>query len=175
MTDIQPVSVLDIGSGTGWYSQLAAVLGSQVIAFDTNEACVTQLYNQACENNLPILPLVMDFSKPTPSRGLSKHWAIAATKRLKCELVLALALVHHIVLERRLNFDQIVKGLAQFSRRWVVVEFIPPDDYEVVNKWSERISWYTLDNFYNALKKRFRSVTTIPSYPGSRVLLLCEK
>lgn len=175
LTELQAASVLDLGSGTGWYSLLAAVLGSKVVAFDTDEACITQLYNQACENNLPILPLVMDFSKPTPSRGLSKHWAIAATKRLKCDLVLALALVHHIVLERRLNFDQIVKGLAQFSRRWVVVEFIPPDDPEVVKGWSERVSWYTLDNFINALKKRFRSVTTMPSHPDRRVLLLCEK
>lgn len=175
LTQLQPDSVLDIGSGTGWYSKLAAILGSKVVAFDTDEAQVTQLYYDGRENKLPILPLIMDFSKPTPSRGLSKHWAIAATKRLQCDMVLALAVVHQIVLERRLNFDQIVKGLAQFSQRWVVVEFIPREDQEVVKEWSEKLFWYTLDNFYNALKKHFRSVTTMPSHPEPRVLLLCEK
>lgn len=175
LTDLQPNSVLDIGCGTGWYSKLAAIKGSKVIAFDTNEACVTQLYYDACKNKLPILPLIMDFSKPTPSRGLSKHWAIAAKERLQCDMVLALAVVHQIVLERRLNFVQIAKGLAQFSQRWVVVEFIPREDTEVVKQWSEKLFWYTLDNFYNALKKQFRSVITMPSHPEPRVLLLCEK
>lgn len=175
LTDLQPNSTLDLGSNTGWYSKLAALLGSKVVAFDIDENCVTQLYDDASKEKLPILPLIMDFTKPTPDRGLSSHWAIAATKRFQCDLVLALALVHHIVLERRLNFDQIVEGLALFSKRWVVVEFIPREDQDVGELWSPRISWYTLDNFINALRKRFSTVSIMPSHPEPRVLLLCEK
>lgn len=175
LTELRPSSVLDIGCNTGWYSKLAALSGSRVVAFDTDELVITQLYYDARDNKLPILPLIMDFTKPTPSRGLSNHWAIAATERFQCDMVLALALVHHIVLERRLNFDQIVEGLALFSKRWVVVEFIPREDQDVGKWWSDRISWYTLDNFINALKKRFSNVSIMPSHPEHRVLLLCEK
>lgn len=175
ITEIQPASVLDLGSNTGWYSKLAALLGSKVIAFDIDEDCVTQLYCDASKEKLQILPLIMDFTKPTPARGLSNHSSIAATERFQCDMVLALGLVHQIVLERRLNFDQIVEGLALFSKRWVVVEFIPCEDREVSQLWSSMTYWYTLDNFIDALNKRFNSVSIMPSHPETRVLLLCEK
>jgi hypothetical protein len=175
ITELQPNSVLDLGSNTGWYSKLAARLGSKVVAFDIDENYVTQLYYDASKEKLPILPLIMDFTKPTPARGLSNHWAIAATERFQCDMVLALGLVHQIVLERRLNFDQIVEGLALFSKRWVVVEFIPREDPDVSQLWSSRISWYTLDTFIDALNKRFNTVSIMPSHPEARLLLLCEK
>jgi hypothetical protein len=175
LTDIQPSSVLDLGSNTGWYSKLAALLGSKVVAFDIDENCVTKLYNDASKEKLPILPLIMDFTKPTPARGLSSHWAIAATERFQCDMVLALGLVHHIVLNRRLNFNHIVEGLSLFSKRWAVVEFIPHEDQEVSSSRLSEISWYTLDNFIDALKKQFNTVSIMPSHPEERVLLLCEK
>jgi hypothetical protein len=175
LSELQPATVLDIGSGSGWYSKLAASLGSKVVSLDIDEACITQLYTEARAEQLPVLPLVMDFTKPTPARGLANHWAIVATERFSCEMVLALAVVDHIVLKQRLNFDQIVEGLAQFSKRWVVVEFIPREDPAISKLWSERVSWYTLDHFMDALQKRFSQVRVMPSGPASRVLLLCEK
>lgn len=175
LTELQPVSVLDISCQRGWYSRLAALLGSQVIAFDTDEACVTQLYYDAQAQKLPILPLIMDFTKSTPARGLSNHWAIAATDRFQCDLVLALGVLHQIVAERRLNFDQIVEGLALFSQRWVVVEFIPPEDLEVSQSRLSQLSWYTIDQFIHALKKHFRIISTMPSSSESRILIICEK
>jgi hypothetical protein len=70
-------------------------------------------------------PLVMDFADPTPARGLFGHWAIAAADRFHCEMVLALDLVHHMVFGKHLDFAHIAGGLAQFSKRWLVVEFAP--------------------------------------------------
>lgn len=176
LTELHPLSVLTIGSNTEWYSKLAAVLGSQVISFDTGQLPIAQLYYDACANKLPILPLIMDFTKPTPARGLADHWSIAATDRFRCDMVVALGLVHKIVLERRLNFNQITEGLALFSKQWLVVEFTPLQDSDVCGKrWSASIPWYTLDNFMSSLQKRFRTVSCISSYPEQRVLLLCEK
>jgi SAM-dependent methyltransferase len=175
LTKLQPTSVLDIGCGTGWYSQLAAILGSKVVAFDINEAYITQLYYDSCSKHLPILPLIMDFTKSTPSRGLADHWAIAATKRFQCDLVMALAVLDDLVFKQRLNFEQIIEGLGQFSKKWAIVEFIPSEDSEFAELWSERVDWYSLDNAIAALKKHFPKVTILPSYPEGRVLLLCEK
>ncbi|NJM76714.1 MAG: hypothetical protein HC852_14140 [Acaryochloridaceae cyanobacterium RU_4_10] len=175
MAALNPRSVLDIGCDRGWHSKLAAMAERNVIALDTNPACITQLYKESCRKQLPILPLLIDFTKPTPARGLANHWAIAATERFPCDLVLALGAIHTIVLERRLNFSQIVEGLDLFSKRWVLVEFIPREDSDVTERWTERIAWYTLDNFIDALKQRFSTVSVMPSYPDPRVLLLCEK
>ena len=170
LTDLRPGSLLAIGSNTGWCSRLAALVGSRVVSFDTDSTNITQLYYDARDKNLPILPLIMDFTDLTPSRGLSSHLSIAATERFQCDMVVALALVNHVVSRRQLNFNQIVGGLALFSKRWLVVDFIP-----MHGRQSDGFSWYTLDNFISTLKERFRSVSIMPSHPETCVLLLCEK
>ena len=175
LSDLRPSSLLDVGSNRGWYAQLAALRGSRVVAFDADEACVTQLYLDSKEPNLPILPLIMDFKNPSPGYGVCNQWLAPATERLRCDMVLGLALVHHLAFKQQLNFEQIVNGLAIFSKRWLVVEFIPPDDIYVREWWSERYSWYTLANFIVALRRRFTNVQVIPSHPAPRVLLLCER
>jgi len=175
LSDLRPGSVLDIGSNRGWYSQLAALQGSQVVAFDVDESCVTQLYRDTKEKSLPIIPLVMDFRNPSPGYGLCNKLLAPATERLKCDMVIALALVHHLVFKQHLNFDQITDGLSIFTKRRLLVEFIPHNDKYVREWWSEKFSWYVLDNFISALRKRFRDVKVLPSYPEPRVLLICEK
>jgi hypothetical protein len=117
----------------------------------------------------------MDFTDPTPSRGLSSHWAIAATERFQCDMVLALGLINYLESNRRLSFDHIVEGLALFSKRWLVVEFVSPEGQDVRQWRSHTFSRYTLDNFICTLKRRFHSVSILPSHPKLRVLLLCEK
>jgi SAM-dependent methyltransferase len=183
LTELHPATVLDIGSGTGWYSKLAALLGSKVVAFDIDHTGISKLYDDACRNKLPILPLIMDFTKPTPALGLCDRAAIAATERFQCDLVLALGLVNNIALGRVnpivgkqfVNFNQIVEGLALFSKQWVVVEFIPFEAQEFNESSLYYYSWYKLDNFINALRKRFSNITIFQSYPEHCVLLLCQK
>jgi len=175
LTELKPTSVLDISYHTGWYGQLSAVLGSQVISFDTDTNRTNQLYYNVCENKIAMLPLIMDFTKSTPARGLGNHWSIAASERLSCDLILALGIVHRIVVEHRLNFDHIVEGLALFAKQWVLIEFIPGEDRELSQDWSERFYWYTLDNLITAMRQKFRDVKIIPSYPENHVLLLGEK
>jgi hypothetical protein len=175
LADTRPGSVLDIGSGTALCSRLAALLDTRVVSFHTESAYATQLYYQARDGKLPILPLIMDFTDPTPARGLFSHWAIAATERFQCDMVLALAQVHHLVFRRHFNFDQIADGLALFSKRWLIVEFIPSKDQEVCNQWPDRFLWYTLDNLINALRRRFRDISIVPSCSQRRILLVCDK
>lgn len=175
LSELKPASVLDLSGSRGLYSRMAASAGGRVVSFDTDSCSVTQLYNEARDKGWSILPLVVDFMKPTPSVGYSSHYLIAATDRLKCEMVLALGLVRKAVFEHSLTFDLVVEGLAMFSTRWVVVEFPPAADSISSNGRGDRLSWYTLDNFTEALKKRFRSVSVTTRGPGPRALLLCEK
>jgi SAM-dependent methyltransferase len=175
LSELRPSTVLDIGSNRGWYSQMAAHLGINAVAFDVDEACAAQLFNEAKEKDLPILPLVMDFRNPSPGYGLCNNWLAPATQRLKCDLVMALALVHHLVFKRQLNFEQIVDGLSVFADRWLLVEFVPREDKYVSEWWSEDYSWYTLEKFEAALKLHYQSIRILPSNLDPRVLLICEK
>jgi hypothetical protein len=170
-----PHSILDVGSNRGWFSQLAALLGSQVVALDVDDSASAQLYFDVKQKQLAVLPLTMDFTNPSPGYGICNEWLAPATERVRAEMVLALALVHHLVFKQNLKFDQIVKGLSAFSTRWLLVEFIPREDRYVKEWWSENFSWYTLDNFITALKKEFSTITLLPSDPEPRTLVLCER
>jgi hypothetical protein len=175
LSDLHPPSVLDIGSNRGWYSQLAAVLGSKVVALDVDEVCTAQLYLDAKKHGFSIMPLVMDFRNPSPGYGLCNQWLTPAIQRLNCDMVLALALVHHLVFKQHLNFGQIVQGLSVFARRWLLVEFVPREDQYVRDWWSEEYSWYTQENLVAVLSQEFHKVAVYSSYPAPRILLLCEK
>jgi hypothetical protein len=139
-----------------------------VVVFDKDSANVTQLYCEARDRSLMVLPLVMDFTDPTPSRGLSSHVSIAAADRFQCDLVLAIALVNPLILERHLRLDQIVEGLAQFSKRWLIIDYIPPEELR-------QVSLHTSEDLTRLLLKRFRNVTKLKLDSENHNLLLCEK
>lgn len=171
LSQLSPKTVLDIASNRGWYSQLAARLGSRVVAFDNDESSITKLYNEAKKDTLTILPLVMDLKRAFETHIESPP----AVTRFKCDMVLALAIVHHLVFRRNMRFDKIANICAAFSASWLLVEFIPADDFYVRQWWSEKYSWYTVENFVAELRKKFSEVKIFPSDPKPRVLLLCRK
>ena len=92
LSEIKPKTVLDMGSNRGWFSQLAAILGSDVVAFDVDAASIAGLYADAKNRSLSVLPLLMDFRFPTPGTGLGYEWRRSATERLKCDLVMGIAI-----------------------------------------------------------------------------------
>lgn len=176
LADLRPSSALDIGNGTdkGFYSLLAARCGSQVIYLDPDEASIKRLYVEAKKNNLPILPLLIDFI--SPSYDLSNKWFSSCSKRLQCDLVFALNLVDRLVFSEHIRIDTIVDRLSDFSSRWLLVDFVPQETPSTCS--AEKLSVfsrYTLDNFIKTLKKQFRNIKVMSSHPEPRVLLLCEK
>lgn len=175
LTELQPLTVLDIAGDVEWYSKLASLLGSRVVYWHTDPARVTRLYHDSRATKSAILPLIMDFAQPTPSRGLANCWSISATDRFQCDMVLALGVLQRFVREGRLNFEQIVEGLALLSKRWVIAEFVPGEDEEGKRFQSPKFSWYTLSNFLDAARKRFRRVEIMPSSHQTRPLMICEK
>ncbi len=194
----QPITLLDIGSNTGWFSVLGAKLGCQVVAVDIDEVCVDLVYSRARRGALPILSLVMDVTKPTPDvpplayenepslsvMGGESPLLFSGYKRLKCNMVLALSIVHHLALGQGFNFHQIVKMLSDFTSKYLLVEFVARDDplivaeptfFSALNANQYRFDWYTLGNFVEELSRCFRQIEIKASHPESRVILICEK
>jgi hypothetical protein len=151
------------------------MLGSTVIAFDTNSSCIVQVYREAKEKRLPVLPLMLDLRTHFPIYGLDDQWFQPVPDRLKCEMVLGLGLVHNLVFKQGLNFEQIAHGVSTLSKKWLLIEFMPREDTVVREWWSKRYSWYTLEGFEDILKRHYSYITVLPSSPEPRVLLLCEK
>jgi hypothetical protein len=166
---------LEICADKRQYSREALSAGSRVVTFDTDQVAVARLYEEGHAKNWSILPLVMDFMKPTPSVGYSNHYSISATDRFRCEMVLALGLVRKAVLEYFLSFDLLVEGLALFSTRWLVLDFPMLEEKSSSKLRTANFLWYTRQNFIEALKKRFQSIRIIDGEFESRAVLLCRK
>jgi SAM-dependent methyltransferase len=175
LSDIHPKTVLDIGCHQGWYSRLAASLGSQVVAIDRDDRLVASCYQSAKKYQLPILSLVMDIRYPSPGQGICNKVITPALQRLPCELVLALGLVHLLVFEQHLVFEQICETLTAFSSSWVLVEFVAAQDPEIYPRWPESPHWYTLETFRDNLQRHFQKVELLLSHPEFRTLLLCQQ
>ena len=171
---LRPATLLDIACNTGWFSRHAVRAGSRVVAFDIDETCVSQLYLETARHGEPILPLLMDFTRPSPLHGCKLHYP-AAPDRLRCEMTLALAVVHHLVFKQGLRFEPIADHLAAYTSRRLLVEFVPREDRYVSQWYNDSFDWYHAEGFKAALASHFKTMGTFPSAPEPRIFLLCEK
>ena len=70
----KPKTLLDIGANRGWYSRLAAGGGVRVIAADSDETAVNELYQDIRKHDLPISSVFMDVRFPEPAQGLPTNF-----------------------------------------------------------------------------------------------------
>jgi len=200
LQELRPDSVLDIGSNTGWFSILAAKGGCRVVAMDNDEASMNRLYKLSKLKGLPIMPLVMDIVHPTPDVPPSPNLATdqhmmksrikgdalilqSANKRLQCDMVLALAIVHHLTLGQGLGWRKAVKLLSSFSNKHLVVEFVPKDDplitgemdfFPAFNKNPLGFEWYTKENWLRELSGCYKTIEE-KGRQGNRVIFVCSE
>ncbi len=144
LDECRPERVLDVGANTGTYSLLAAESGApadrsspagrkagvQVIAIDNDAAAVESLWRAAAERKLPIAALVANIARPTPAAGWRNREQLSLLDRLagSCDLVLMLAVIHHLILREQAPLQRIAELCALLSRRWLLVEWVPPSD-----------------------------------------------
>jgi len=130
LSELQPKTVLDLGCNTGTYARLAASHGARIIACDDDPACAGQCYEEAQQANLDILPLVLNVLNLTSTMGWGARPFPSAVERFRSELVLALALVHHLVARQRMDIGRIMEICYALSNRWLLIEFVPPIETE---------------------------------------------
>lgn len=169
---LKPYTVLDLGANIGWYSKLAVNNGANlVIATDIDEPSLNTLYLESKKHSLPIQTAYIDFVKSTAA---NITWS-GASSRYRTDLVLCLALTHHLVFKNYLHFDSIAGELGKYARKWAIVEFVPADD-EYIRTWIKpQHMWYTKENFIASLEKHFRKIEIFNSTPSPRMLFLCTK
>jgi hypothetical protein len=167
-------TVLDIGCNYGLHSQMCAAMGKRVVSLDIEETCLNDLYLRAKRTGQDILPLYVDFLWPLPESGLMNTFP-PARQRLASDTVLAMALVHHLVFKHFLSFETIASSIAGFSRSRAIVEFVPAEDVHVAQWSPERIPWYRLENFVDAMRRHFRGVESVASEPFPRRILVFTK
>lgn len=165
--------VWDLGCNTGTYARLASEHAEYVLALDVDHLVVDRLYRAlAQEGNTSILPLVGDIANPSPGLGWRGRERRPLVDRGCPELILCLALVHHLVIGSNIPLGELIQWLAGFGAD-LVVEYAGRGDPMVERLLRHRDGQhvdYSQAAVEAALTKHFASVTQEPLTCGTRTL-----
>jgi SAM-dependent methyltransferase/HAMP domain-containing protein len=172
---LRATRVVDLGANTGRYSRIAERLGALVVASDADPACVEAMYAEVRRENLArLLPLFYDLANPSPRIGWANEERLQLEERTNADLVLALALVHHVAIGNNVPLPAFAAYLARLAPR-AIVEFVPKSDPMVRAMLSARddvFNAYTVESFERALAERFSITDRVELGTGGRVLYL---
>lgn len=157
--------VLDLGANDGEYARLAAAHARQVVAVEADHAVTDALYRSLRDApegpDRRVLPLVMDLANPSPGNGWRGVERASFASRCDADVVLALALVHHLAIGRNVPLPEVIDSLAELGR-WLVVEFVEPEDPMaqrlLANKPPGLFGDYRREVFEKLLAERFTIV-----------------
>lgn len=175
----KPDLVLDLGANDGRFSELALAHGAgRSVAVDSDHLVVDRLYRHLKETGeTRILPLVMNLSDPSNGLGWQGLERKSFTERVRPDLVLCLAVVHHLALTDTVPFELIVDYLADFGSA-LVVEFPHRDDPMaarlLARKRAGLFDHYDLPQWEAALATRFEIVERETAPSGRRTLYRCR-
>lgn len=165
--------VWDLGANTGQFSRLAADLGKQVTAFDLDPGAAELHYRAIKRAGIEaILPLVADVASPSPGLGWAGTERRSLLDRANPDVILALALVHHVAIGRNVPLAAISDWFGQLAPE-AIVEFVPKGDPMVDFLLSSRedvFPDYTLAGFRAAVEPTWETVSEAPLEGSSRVL-----
>ncbi len=186
----------DLGANTGNYSRIAAKYSQAVVAMDADHLAVDRMYRQlkqeiAVETKgadastepgeakagagnpaAKILPLVMNLADPTPALG----WRGAERKNLaergRPELILSLALIHHVVIAANIPVRDFIEWLAGLGAS-LVMEFVTREDEMVQTLLRNKVdqySDYTTEYFERVFEEHFQVAEREELKGGLRII-----
>jgi hypothetical protein len=120
--------VWDIGANNGRYSRIAAEGAKTVLAVDADQGPVELLYRTLRdEGDEKILPLTMNLADPSPGLGWRGLERKSLPERGTPDLVLALALIHHVAISANVPVKEFVDWLSSLGCS-LVIEFPTRED-----------------------------------------------
>lgn len=175
---VNPATVWDLGANTGEFSRCASDLGIPTVAFDIDPGAVQQNYAIVKERKEKfILPLVMDLTNPSPAIGWHNQERDSMRERGPVDLVMALALIHHMAIANNVPLREVAKSFADLGEH-LIIEFVPKEDSQVERLLSSRLDIfpnYTHEGFKEAFSDYFTVLNEQPVQGSARTLFLMKK
>lgn len=172
-------TVLDLGANDGYFSKIAAEKAASVIATDFDSKCINNLYREIKTNKtVTILPLIVDISNPSPAIGFANEERNAFIGRAKYDLVLALALIHHLVFGKNIPLAMLPEFFSRLTKDYLIIEFVPFEDEKVkllLQNKEEYHKNYSAADFETAFGTRFEIIKKQPIDSTNRVLYLMKR
>jgi ribosomal protein L11 methylase PrmA len=152
----------DLGANTGRYSRIAAERGYRVVALDIDPAAVERGYRAVRgDGRDDILPLLADLTDPSPALGWANRERRSLLERIDTDVILALALVHHLAIGANVPLPMIAQTFAAMAPD-AIVEFVPKEDRMVQVLLASRrdvFDDYHLDGFRRAFERHYEIVS----------------
>ena len=173
-----PKQVWDLGANNGLFSRIAAEKGIPVTAFDIDPSAVEKNYLHVKEKKEALmLPLLLDLTNPSPGMGWENLERTSFIDRGPVDLILSLALIHHLAIS---NNVPLVKIAAFFSKlcRLLVLEFVPKEDSQVRRLLATRedvFPHYTQEAFETEFSRYFTIRESEKIKDSLRTLYLLER
>lgn len=178
LAEIKPKIVWDLGANTGEFSKICAAQGINIVAFDSDHGCVEYLYRSIKQEGVRnLLPLVMDFNNPSPALGWHNRERMSLIKRGPADMVLALALIHHLAIMNNVPLNRIAELLADITES-LIIEFVPKDDSQIKTMLFRRediFADYNMNNFERQFSKYFHIMRKIELIGSSRNIYLMKR
>jgi hypothetical protein len=175
---VRPALVYDLGGNTGEYGRLATGRGAACVCFDIDPQCVQANYERSKETGDQLmLPLLMDLTNPTPPLGFHLRERLSLLERDRADLLLALAVIHHLRITGNVPFLRIAAFLADLGEQ-LVVEYVPKQDVMVQGLLRSRKDTffdYEEDHFLRAFQEHFAMEESVPIQGSGRTIYLFRR
>ena len=174
---VKPQLAWDLGANNGIFSRVAGENCTFVVSFDIDPAAVEQNYQRMKSEKIEeLLPLLLDLTNPSPAIGWANRERDSFGSRGPADMVLALAVIHHLAISNNVPLTHLADFFAE-TGRWLVIEFVPKSDSQVQKLLVSRediFPNYTREGFEAAFKKRFNIREAVNVRESERVLYLME-
>jgi len=178
---IKPKSVLDLGANTGKFSFIAAEYAERVISLDGDENCIDKIEKMVIKRSIKKLDvLLQNLQDPSPKLGILNRQTETSYKRCSSDLILALALTHHLYFTNKISFNLITDILKSFCNKFLIIEFILKEDIKVqelmTNQHNININEnYSELNFIESMQKHFSLIYSKKLENSNRIIFLFKK
>ena len=175
---VNPKTVWDLGANTGEFSRCASDLDIPTVAFDIDPGAVQQNYAIVKEGKEKfMLPLVMDLTNPSPAIGWHNEERDSMRERGPVDLVMALALIHHMAIANNVPLREVARSFADFGE-YLIIEFVPKQDSQVERLLSSRLDIfpdYNPEGFRQAFSEYYIVLDEKPVQGSARTMYLLKR
>jgi hypothetical protein len=170
-------SAIDLGANEGEFSLLTAVQNIYTISTDFDHYAINQLYKRIKSESIKnIHPLLVDLSNPTPAIGVNNQERMSFLNRVHTDLVMALALIHHLCIGRNIPFVDLAKMFRSIGN-YLIIEFVPKEDDKIKQMLQNKkdvYQWYTKEHFLNTFSTYFKILESKEIGTTNRTLYLMK-
>jgi hypothetical protein len=174
----QPKFVWDLGGNIGVFSRIAAEKGMETVCLDVDSVAVEYHYRECVKNEtVRVLPLVADLTNPSPSIGWQNTERMSFIERGSAQMILALALIHHLAISNNVPFARMAEFFASICD-WMMIEFVSKNDSQVQRLLAGRediFADYNRENFESAFAGHFTIKNCEQITDSERILYLMRR